>query len=424
MALTDNVSVDRTISLANSATIDTSAFNSSVTGVISGNANLIKQGGGTLSLEGVNSFKGEFNVAAGKVVVSNDKSLGDAANMVKLQTGTRLSTSSDVTVAQRVMATGDVTLDSMGNNSVLAGAISGNAMLDKTGTGSLSLTGINTFEGDLDVQAGQVIISNANSLGALANIVKLQTGTRLSTGSNVTVAQRVMATGDVTLDGMGNNSVLAGVISGNANLSKLGSGTLSLEGANDFVGNLSILEGTLGLATDANLGAASNKILLNNGTTLRANLATVLLNHDIDIIGVATADTSTNALLLNAKVAGGVLVKTGTGTIELANDNNAQSETVVNQGILQVSNNNNLGVAAAKVVLNGGIFQSIATQSYARDFSVGVNHGTVDVLADTTVTLVNTIDGAGRLNKTGTGVLVLAGNNSLPRWHKPLMQVL
>ncbi len=174
---------------------------------------------------------------------------------------------------------------------------------------------------------------------------------------------------------------------------------------------MSVTGGALGVTTDANLGATTNKVILNNAT-LMTNLATVALNHDIDIVSSATADTSTNALILNAKVAGGTLLKTGTGTLTLLGVNNAHSKTTVNQGTLRVAENANLGVIGAVVELNGGTFESLATQSYARNFSIGSADGTVNVLSDTTVTLVNTIDGAGKLNKTGTGTLVLAGTNN------------
>ena len=288
--------------------------------------------------------------------------------------------------------------------------MSGTGSLDKVGTGSLALNGVNSFVGSVDVMAGSIAINSGSSLGVASNSVNLATGTSLETLAALTAQQAINVTGDVSLNTSTFNSTLAGVISGTANITKQGSGILNLQGVNTFVGDINVTAGTLGLVNDNNLGAASNKLTLTDATLL-ANQSLVL-NHQLDIVNQATLDSAANTLTVDSVVAGGSLVKTGTGVVELANANNAQSETVVNQGILQVSNNNNLGVAAAKVVLNGGIFQSIATQSYARDFTVGVNHGTVDVLADTTVTLANTIDGAGRLNKTGTGVLVLAGNNS------------
>ncbi|MBK6756106.1 MAG: autotransporter-associated beta strand repeat-containing protein, partial [Moraxellaceae bacterium] len=93
-------------------------------------------------------------------------------------------------------------------------------------------------------------------------------------------------------------------------------------------------------------------------------------------------------------------------------NNSYQGGTTVNAGTLKVSQNANLGDLAAKVVLNGGIFESTGTQSYERNFSLGTSNGTFNVLTDDTVTLTKSIDGLGNLNKTGTGTLVLTGTNT------------
>ena len=45
------------------------------------------------------------------------------------------------------------------------GAISGTGSVDKSGAGVLTLTGTNTFTGDLDVQGGYVAVSQAGNLG-------------------------------------------------------------------------------------------------------------------------------------------------------------------------------------------------------------------------------------------------------------------
>ncbi|MBL0230881.1 MAG: autotransporter-associated beta strand repeat-containing protein [Moraxellaceae bacterium] len=328
-----------------------------------------------------------------------------------LANGTSLETAAAVMAKQAVQVTGDVTINTLGHDSSLMGVVSGVGNVHKTNAGRLALEGMNTFTGMVDVQAGSVAINNANSLGADANSVMLANGTSLETAAAVMAKQAVQVTGDVTINTAGHDSSLMGVVSGNANVNKIGSGTLNLQGVNTFAGDIRVSSGTLGVANDANLGAATNKVILNNAT-LMANLASVVLDHNIDIMGAATFDTAENALRLNAQLAGGSLVKTGTGILELVNANNTQAKTTVNQGKIRVAQNANLGLLDAIVELNGGIFESMATQSYERNFSLGTNNGTFNVLTDDTVTLTKSIDGLGNLNKTGTGTLVLTGTNT------------
>ncbi|MDQ0589228.1 autotransporter-associated beta strand repeat-containing protein [Variovorax paradoxus] len=60
------------------------------------------------------------------------------------------------------------------------------------------------------------------------------------------------------------NSILAG----NAGLTKTGTGTLLLTGANIFSGGINVVQGRLNVSGDSSLGAASNGIALSAGTTL------------------------------------------------------------------------------------------------------------------------------------------------------------
>ncbi|MCP5174047.1 MAG: autotransporter-associated beta strand repeat-containing protein [Moraxellaceae bacterium] len=381
-----------------------------MTGVISGSGSLVKDGAGLLSLTGANSYAGGTQVNAGKVALDANTALGSGAATFAKDTELSLGISKGISVANAITTDG-IIKQSNDFDSSLTGVISGTGSLVKDGAGLLSLTGANSYAGGTQVTAGKVALDANTALGTGAATFAKDTELSLGISKGVSVANAIEVNGEVDIHSGSFDSSLTGVISGSGSLVKDGTGTLNLQGTNTFVGNLSVSGGTLGLSSDANLGAASNKLILNN-TTLMANLASVALNHDIDIIGMATADTSNNALVLNAKVAGGTLIKTGTGTLTLLSANNTQAKTMVTQGTVKVAENANLGLVGAVVELNGGTFESMTTQSYARNFNIGSANGTVNVLADTTVTLANAIDGTGKLNKTGTGTLVLAGTNN------------
>jgi autotransporter-associated beta strand protein len=57
------------------------------------------------------------------------------------------------------------TIDTAGFNSTLSGVISGIGSIDKINAGRLALAGDNSFDGQLNVQAGRVAINSGNSLG-------------------------------------------------------------------------------------------------------------------------------------------------------------------------------------------------------------------------------------------------------------------
>ncbi|MFO1373188.1 MAG: autotransporter-associated beta strand repeat-containing protein [Agitococcus sp.] len=406
------VTAQQAIAATGKVTLDSMDKDSSLNGVISGtNATISKAGSGTLSLNGTNTFTGNVAVTEGKVAINNANSLGANNNSVSLADNTSLITSAAVTAQQAIAATGKVTLDSMDKDSSLNGVISGtNATISKAGSGTLSLNGSNTFVGSLNVQSGKVAINNANSLGANNNSVSLADNTSLITSAAVTAQQAIAATGKVTLDSMANDSTLSGVVSGNAAISKAGTGKLTLAGANTVVGDVTVNAGSLALANAQALGATSNKVVLNQAALIAA-INNLTVNNQIEINNSATIDTGVNTLNINSAISGGTLSKTGSGTLVLAGAN-TQSATVVNQGKIKVANNSALGVTDANVTLNGATFESSGTQTYARNFVLGNTGGIFNTLQSTTVTLSNTVSGDGALTKTDTGTLVLAGANA------------
>ncbi|MBK7299813.1 MAG: autotransporter-associated beta strand repeat-containing protein [Moraxellaceae bacterium] len=160
-----DVTAKQTIHISEQATLDTAGHNSSLSGIISGTGSIDKVSDGRLALEGINTFDGSLNVAAGRVAINNANSLGIDSNSVMLAKGTALETAADVTAKQTIHISEQATLDTAGHNSSLSGIISGTGSIDKVSDGRLALEGINTFDGSLNVAAGRVAINNANSLG-------------------------------------------------------------------------------------------------------------------------------------------------------------------------------------------------------------------------------------------------------------------
>jgi outer membrane autotransporter protein len=166
-------------------------------GIIAGSGSFTKEGTGTLSLGGANAYTGITNIIGGTLSVGNAVGLGLNANVNVGASGTL--DINNVTVAQNITLlggsltgtgteaslSGDITL---GGNSVLGGTgtlalggvISGNLQaITKTGSGTVILSGHNTYTGGTTINAGTLRVSNANAVGtgALTNNAVLDVGT-------------------------------------------------------------------------------------------------------------------------------------------------------------------------------------------------------------------------------------------------------
>ena len=177
----------------------------------------------------------------------------------------------------------------------------GNFALTKTGSGTVVFGGVNTFGGALAINAGGVQVTNAASLGGTASGTTVGAGATLDlngaalgaepltlngTGylasagalynSSATAAS---ASGPITINAAGTqlggfgDITLGGIVSGSAanTFSKIGGGTLTLNGANSFAGVFTISQGVVKLGDDSALGATSANTIVTSGTTLDLN---------------------------------------------------------------------------------------------------------------------------------------------------------
>jgi fibronectin-binding autotransporter adhesin len=196
-------------------------------------------------------------------------------------------------------------------------------------------------------------------------------------------------------------------------LSKVGNGTQTLYGVNTYSGGTSVTGGTLQVSADNNLGAASGGLTLNAGalrsTASFASARTVTLG-----VGSGTFNTNANTILqLNGVIGGiGSLVKAGTGQLTLTGANTYGVGTSITGGVLQVSANNNLGVATGSIVFsNNSTLRYGAGFASARSLTLNGVGGTLDTNGNA-AQLSGVIGGAGALTKTAAGVLTLTGANT------------
>src|SRR5262249_38959707 len=140
------------------------------------------------------------------------------------------------------------------------GDIRGDIALVKVGTGTFTLNAVNHFNGGgkpngLTIQAGTIGLGTDNSIPSGFNVQIHADATPDLQGHDCTLGSHsgagtiiydplpVFAT--LTTGGDNLSTTFSGIISGNIALVKVGTGTLTLSGANTYVGPTTVLEGTL-----------------------------------------------------------------------------------------------------------------------------------------------------------------------------------
>ena len=280
--------------------------------------------------------------------------------------------------------------------------------LTKVGTGTLTLTGINTYTGGTIIGGGTLQLGNGGTSGSvLGNIVD----------NGILAFNR------------SDSFTFSGVISGSGIVQQNGTGTTVLLGANTYAGGTNLNGGVLSISQDANLGTppgapAANHLTFNAGRLQATASFTLNPNRGITLNGGGGTFEITGANLLaygGAITGAGNLTKVGTGTLTLAGNNTYLGSTLVSAGILQAGSATAFSANSAFTVnsqldLNGF---SNTIGSLAGNGIVTNNGGASATLAvgnDNTNTAFSGSlqDGTSTLGltKVGTGTLTLAGNDT------------
>ncbi len=174
-----------------------------------------------------------------------------------------------------------------GGMTTIVSALSGSQTLEKTGAGTLVLTGANTYGGGTKVTAGT-----------------LQIGAGGNTGS---VAGAIANSGTLVFDRADSLS-LGGAVTGSGALVQRGSGTLTLTGSNSAGAGTTVAGGTLalasgaGLASDVTVQSGARLTARNAGVTPTvAGIVTVQAGATLDVAPAAGGDgLSTTGLVLTS----------------------------------------------------------------------------------------------------------------------------
>jgi len=234
----------------------------------------------------------------------------------------------------------------------------GPVTLTKTGAGTLTLAGINSYSGGTAINNGTLQVSSDANLGAASGALGFDGGTLATTAS-------LASARSITLDTNGGSFApvaattlsLSGPVSGIGSLTKTDAGTLILSGSNSYAGGTFFDGGVLAVSGDANFGAANGALIFNGGT-LRfdagfdpASTRPVTL----DALG-GSIDTNGQSATLAQTIGGvGALSKLGAGTLTLTADNSYAAGTTIGAGTLQIGNGGTTGSIVGDVVDNGAL---------------------------------------------------------------------
>jgi fibronectin-binding autotransporter adhesin len=383
-----NISGAGTVDIASGVTLTVGSNNLSTTlsGVISGDGNLIKVGTGRITLSGANDYTGSTTVSAGYLRAQHNTALGTTAGNTNVANGATLELIGGITIGSGE----DLT-------------IIGDGMSDGNYLGALrNVSGTNTYQGSITLSTSTSrIVSSAGTLNISGNIIN---------GSI-----------DLIISGSGDTSVSGVIGNGSGTLSKRGNGTLTLSGTNTFTGSTTISAGTLSISADNNLGNPdtldADRLTFNGGTLLITETITLNTNRGITLstdggtINVANTKTVTYDGVITGSTA---FTKDGNGILDLGGTNIYTGATNIDDGTLQIT-----GALAqtAVTVASGATYDSDTTDTIGSIDGAGaieINTGTTLTVGgnNTSTTHTGVISGAGNLIKEGTGTLTLQGTNT------------
>ncbi len=388
-------------------------------GTITGQGNVELTGGGTLIFTGTNTYSGGTAISSGSTLQIGDGGTGGlfqgvvtdngtlafdhsdtvtfkakisgSGVLAQIGTGTTIFTAASSYTGGTLIGAGTLQIGNGGttgmivgdvmDNSALAfnrtddigfsGAISGSGMVLQKGSGTLTLSGNNTYSGGTGVGTGTLEAASSGALGT-GPLSLDGTPATLVLDNGVDLANPVSIAQTSFIDVNGSDSAtLSGTLSGSAPFEKDGTGTLIVSGNNakTYSGDISF-HGTLSVGATGALGTGTVTVLGSNlaladGVTF-AN--PTVLADDLTIEQNGGAATIIGPISSNGGAWG--ITKTGTGTLTLANNNTFTGQTIAANGVL---------------IIGGSLLGGVTVNSGASVAITGVVAGGVNVQAGGTL---------------------------------------
>lgn len=448
-------------------------------GTLSGAGNLVKTGTGVLTVGGNNSYSGGTTLVAGSLVLNSANAIGTTGT-IGFEGGTLRYTSSNTTdYSSRFSnaANQQYRIDSNGENITLASDLtSAGGSFTKNGTGTVSLTGVNSFASGLI--SGGVLVGNAQSLATSGTFTAgISSEVRFDQTTNDAWAGAMVGTGTFSKYGAGtltingglstntngtlliaegavkgttnnisrnvvNNSQLtfdqafsgtySRIISGSGNMLLSNSGTITFSGTNSLTGTTTVMGGQLVATRVAAMPAivvnqasvafkntqngTYTGVISGNGSLEKSGIASVTLTGSNTYTGLTTV--SEGKLVVNTTSLPGSANVAGAGTLEFDQaTNGTYAGNLSGSGVFRKINAGDLTLtgtgsntggwivsagSAGRLIGSAGSLRGNITNNAAVTFDQATNG-----------TYAGSMSGTGSLTKAGAGALTLSGSSGL-----------
>lgn len=438
------------------------AGTTNASGVISGAGSISKLGSGTVVLSGTNTYEGITEARQGYIRVANNSGLGSATTghtevqagaAVELsgvttgetfairEGGVGFGTATDISSAGALRAVGGTTSTITGNVELVGGdnmigvtagsklIVSGQVLTPlsknagnrflKVGPGTLQLAGTqdNVFTVDTRVIQGTLELNKTPGKNAIGG--NLIIGDNLGGDNNATVRllqpdqlpqlnvfdvsiNTITLSSSGVLDLNNNSDVIGNLVltTGSTYSSDVtsGSGTLTLGGnltVNTFQGSSGVtpaatISGKLDLGAFFSGGASGGGLSTRTFAINDTQLAHINTDLDISAVISGTSDVS--------------ISKTGGGTLRLSNANTISGPFIMNNGVVEIANNNAFGTSFLSLQNSSNILRATGG---SRTISNAVSlDGDVTFLGDDNLPGVENLTFTAPVNLTGNRTLL------------------
>jgi autotransporter-associated beta strand protein len=450
LTFNNNVSLGSSIRAITIGGTGTYTLSGTISG--SGGINVGATAAGTLALGTGNTYSGKTAVVGGTVSANGESAFG--ANPMAFVTdqitfnGSTLSASGNIEFSSNrgvTLGANGGTFDSSSGTITLTNVVAGSSggSLTKTGTGTLVVAGLHTYDGATNIRQGTLQLTSGNNRIPIATTVSLGqassanlgtldlngfsqqiAGLNSVTGTNNTASNNVVTSSTsatLTLAGSGTYSygggtnANSGVITGaNLKLVKSGNGTQTLGDVNTYGGGTDIDGGTLAIANASALGTSGT--ISFGGGTLQYNSTTADLSSRFSTAASQAYSINTNGnnveMAASLTSSGGTFTKSGAGILTFSGAANTYSGlTTVSGGTLALAKTAGTNSIAGDLTINGGTVNYTNANQITDTSNVTLSSGMFNL--GTSAETINSLAMSGGSLNRQSGVLALSNPSSI-----------
>jgi autotransporter-associated beta strand protein len=419
-----------------------------------GTGAIVKTGAGLLTLSGINTYSGGTQIDTGTLTLGHATNTLADAGSINVNGGSLALGTNTETVGAVTLTSGSIT----GSGTAVQGVLTGSSYdvrsgsvsaklagasvnMVKSTSGTVTLSGANTFTGSLTIKEGTVLSTNSTAITTASSLILGD-----STGVSTTAATFDITTANVTY-----NNAINVVGTNQVNTIRDTSFTLALGGPITLTNaNLTLNQATTAVMNVTGgvtgTGATQNLIISSSGPGGSLNLTTAAINNTGTVTNNGSGASATNISSVIGTNVTGVIQNSATSILTLSGPNTYAGTTTLTTGRIRIGvdsvgsvgsiTSSALGTGGltfnggtlssdsvtARTILNavtftGNVTLGDATNNGKLTFGAGMNLGG----ATRTITLSSDVQldgafsnpgGTSAITKAGAGTLTINASNA------------